>query len=77
MRIMFSQEQINKIIEMMNYTSSDINSMINAIVGDIDTQGGISDNKLYLFTPIARVKDNKIYIDSPNVNIENNNLIIL
>ena len=76
MRRMFSQEQIDKIIEMMNYTSSDIDSMINAIVGDIATQGGISGNKLYLFAPIMRVKDNKIYIDSPNVNIENNSLIL-
>ena len=76
MRIMFSQEQINKIIEMMNYTSTDIDSMINAIVGDIATQGGISENKVYLFSPIMRVKDNKIYITSPNANIDNNSLIL-
>lgn len=77
MRRLFSQEQLNKIIQAMNMTPQQIEAKINQIIGDIALEGAISDLRLYLFAPQMYVWKNKLNVDAPNLSISNNSLIIL
>ena len=66
MRYMFSSEQIDKLVDMINFEV------------DIATQGKIQNNIAYLFSPVMFVFTIKhlFKLNAPNVSVENNTLII-
>ena len=73
---MLSESQLEFLINAMSMTQTQIEDIIDRIVGDIALQGAIKNNSLYIFAPDMRVWKKVLYINAPNIEIEDNKLII-
>ena len=76
MRYLFSEAQLEFIINAMSMSQEEINNIVNLTIGDIALQGAFKDLYVYLFSPNMRVWKNTLYITAPNISISNNKLII-
>ena len=76
MRYMFSEAQLEFLINALSIPQSEVENLIDSIVGDMALQGAIKNNLLYIFAPQMRVWKHILYITAPNIRTLNNKLII-